>query len=154
MRPEIRDPLLALRDALPPDAASGLAFLCGPRDTSMDVVAWSTIGARVQRLIKRLLDPDLVLEDLDAEVELLGNLLALRVKAPTPWSWGLGPRRDGAEPMLVATALTDPPVFGMSLCLLMPLHSKEQVDRVRGPLYYLIGNLLGATHYTPPEQES
>lgn len=144
MRPEIREPLLALRDALPlkldqvtftelpsPGAAPS-------HDVHDERELWRLAVMIALLNLLQALSSGCELDALDADVENLGRVFALGVNCSTPWCWAR--RGSGTQEwMLVATEGQQPEHFGVLLSIEVPGARAAQ-----GPLYQLVGALLGA----------
>lgn len=141
MRPEIREPLLALRDALTPrgEAALGLAaaFPADPEEARH----WRVTSSLLRALAASLRDPERSLEQIDEDVEDLGAFVSGGVRLSTPWFFQIAAVQPGDPERL--TLFNDDRVG--SLCLVALPHIPDaEAHRLRRPLYQLICALLGA----------
>lgn len=146
MRPEVKEHLMYLRDALsglPEAALTTPAFLVGPQDDGRDRIAWLDVVANLKALLSRL--PHIGdVEQLDAEVEALATQLQARVKAATPWQWWVWERGVERGGMVVTTQTARPIRTGMLVLWVLTVDDAAVKEQARHALYTLIGVLLGA----------
>jgi len=142
MRPEVKEHLIYLRDALwrlPSDLWTvplEPKFLVGPMDRSWEWFEWGVIFGHLRQLIAVLIQRDEV-EQLDADVEEIGALLASRCKTSTPWTWTIN---DQGAMIVTTDKMSD---AGLIFFWNMPFNASY--EQARHALYRLMAVLLGAS---------